>query len=77
MSDYQYPSSTGRSNILGTEAFRNLLGQSLYNAKEEIIILSAFVKIKGVNWLVDNIQKKTLVVRLYLMGSKRYSSGRI
>ena len=60
MSDYQYPSITGRSNILGTEAFRNLLGQSLYNAKEEIIILSAFVKIKGVNWLVDNISKENI-----------------
>ena len=60
MSDYQYPSNTGRSNILGTEAFRNLLGQSLYNAKEEIIILSAFVKIKGVNWLVDNISKENI-----------------
>ena len=28
MSEYEYPLSTGRSNILGTEAFRNLLGQS-------------------------------------------------
>ena len=29
MSEYQYPLSTGRSNILGTEAFRNLLAKSL------------------------------------------------
>ena len=43
MSEYEYPLSTGRSNILGTEAFRNLLGESLDKAKEQIIILSAFV----------------------------------
>jgi len=60
MSENQYPLNTGRSNILGTEAFRNLLGQSLNNAKEEIIILSAFVKIKGVNWLVDKISRKKI-----------------
>ena len=60
MSDYQYPLSTGRSNILGTEAFRNLLGQSLDKAKEEIVILSAFVKIKGINWLVDKVSKEKI-----------------
>ena len=60
MSENQYPLSTGRSNILGTEAFRNLLGQSLNNAKEEIIILSAFVKIKGINWLVDKISREKI-----------------
>ena len=60
MSEYEYPLSTGRSNILGTEAFRNLLGESLDKAKEQIIILSAFVKIKGVNWLVDNISKENI-----------------
>src|SRR5210317_860816 len=60
MSENQYPLNTGRSNILGTEAFRNLLGQSLNNANEEIIILSAFVKIKGVNWLVDKISRKKI-----------------
>ena len=60
MSEYEYPLSTGRSNILGTEAFRNLLGESLDKAKEQIIILSAFVKIKGINWLVDKISKEKI-----------------
>ena len=60
MSEYEYPLNTGRSNILGTEAFRNLLGQSLDKAKEQIIILSAFVKIKGINWLVDKISKEKI-----------------
>ena len=60
MSDYQYPLSTGRSNILGTEAFRNLLGQSLDNAEKEVVILSAFVKTKGINWLVDKISKENI-----------------
>ena len=60
MSDYQYPLSTGRSNILGTEAFRDLLGQSLEEAKEEIIILSAYVKKVGVEWLIKKLEKKEI-----------------
>ena len=60
MSDYQYPLSTGRSNILGTEAFRDLLGQSLEKAKDEIIILSAYVKKVGVEWLIE----KLLIARI-------------
>ena len=50
MSEYEYPLSTGRSNILGTEAFRNLLGQSLVAAKKEVIILSAYIKLKGIKY---------------------------
>lgn len=60
MSDYQYPLSTGRSNILGTEAFRDLLGQSLEKAKDEIIILSAYVKKIGVEWLIEKLSKKEI-----------------
>ena len=55
MSDHQYPLSTGRSNILGTEAFRDLLGQSLEKAKDEIVILSAYVKKVGVEWLIEKL----------------------
>ena len=60
MSDHQYPLSTGRSNILGTEAFRDLLGQSLEKAKDEIIILSAYVKKVGVEWLIEKLSKKEI-----------------
>ena len=60
MSDYQYPLSTGRSNILGTEAFRNLLGQSLLEAKKEVVILSAFITLEGINWLNDNFSKNKI-----------------
>ncbi len=35
MSEYQYPFSTERSNLLGTEAFRNLLGESLRKSKKK------------------------------------------
>ena len=58
MSEYEYPLSTGRSNILGTEAFRNLLGQSLEKANEEIIILSAYVKLVGLDWLSKKLSGK-------------------
>ena len=60
MSDYQYPLSTGRSNILGTEAFRNLLAKSLSNAEKEVTILSAYVKVIGVEWLKENLTNKNL-----------------
>ena len=60
MSEYQYPLSTGRSNILGTEAFRDLLGQSLENAENEIIILSAYVKKVGIEWLIEKLSKKSV-----------------
>ena len=60
MSDYQYPLSTGRSNILGTEAFRNFLGQSLERANDEVIILSAFVKSIGIDWLEEKLKNKNV-----------------
>ncbi len=60
MSDYQYPLSTGRSNILGTEAFRNLLAKSLSKAEKEVTILSAYVKVIGVEWLKDNLTNQKI-----------------
>ena len=33
-----------RSNILETEAFRNLLGESLRQSSKRVVILSAYVK---------------------------------
>ncbi len=60
MSEYDYPLSTGRSNILGTEAFRDLLGQSLENAENEIVILSAYVKKVGIEWLIEKLSKKSV-----------------
>ena len=55
-----YPLSVSRSNILGTEAFRNLLGESLKKSKTRIIILSAYVKKIGVKWLKDQILDKDI-----------------
>ena len=39
-----YPFSTGRSSLLNTETFRNLLGNALENSHKSVIILSAYVK---------------------------------
>ena len=50
-----YPLSVSRSNILGTEAFRNLLGESLKKSKTRIVILSAYVKKIGVILILRNI----------------------
>ena len=60
MSEYEYPLSTGRSNILGTEAFRDLLGQSLLAAKNKVVILSAYVKVIGVEWLKEKLFNKNI-----------------
>jgi hypothetical protein len=60
MSQYEYPLSTGRSNILGTEAFRDLLGQSLLAAKNKVVILSAYVKVIGVEWLKEKLFNKDI-----------------
>ena len=56
----EYPLSTGRSNILGTEAFRNLLAKSLSKAEKEVTILSAYVKVIGVEWLKENLTNENM-----------------
>lgn len=56
----EYPLSVYRSNILGTEAFRNLLGKSLKKSKKRIVILSAYVKKIGISWLKDQITDKDI-----------------
>lgn len=64
--DLNYPFSTGRSSLLGTEAFRNLLGASLKNAKKSVIILSAYVTEVGVKWMQEQIKsslKCTIIAR--------------
>ena len=60
MSDYQYPFTTERSSLLNTETFRNLLGSALENSSKSVIILSAYVKKIGVNWLKEKIGNKNI-----------------
>ena len=60
MNNYQYPLSTERSNLLGTEAFRNLLGESLRDAKDQVIIFTAYIKIIGVEWLEKQLTNKNV-----------------
>jgi len=55
-----YPFSTARSSLLNTETFRNLLGNALENSTKSVIILSAFVKIVGVEWLKEKIGEKDI-----------------
>ena len=60
MSDYQYPFTTERSSLLNTETFRNLLGSALEHSSKSVIILSAYVKKIGVNWLKEKIGNKNI-----------------
>ena len=55
-----FPFSTERSSLLNTETFRNLLGNALEKSQKSVIILSAYVKIVGVNWLKDKIINKNV-----------------
>ena len=55
-----YPFSTDRSSLLGTEAFRNLLGEALKEAKKSVVVLSAYVKSVGVKWLQEQLQGKDI-----------------
>jgi len=64
--DFDYPFSTARSSLLGTETFRNLLGDSLKNAKKSVIILSAYVTEVGIKWMQKQIKsslKCTIIAR--------------
>ncbi len=56
----QFPFSTERSNLLGTEAFRNLLGESLRSANSSVTILSAYIKVVGIEWLKEQLKGKSV-----------------
>jgi hypothetical protein len=55
-----FPFSTARSSLLNTETFRNLLGNALENSTKSVIILSAYVKTVGVEWLKEKIGEKNI-----------------
>ena len=55
-----FPFSTARSSLLNTETFRNLLGNALENSTKSVIILSAYVKAIGVEWLKEKIGEKDI-----------------
>ena len=55
-----YPLSVTSSNILGTEAFRNLLGESLRQSSKRVVILSAYVKKIGIDWLKEQLEGKNI-----------------
>jgi len=55
-----FPFSTARSSLLNTETFRNLLGNALENSTQSVVILSAYVKAIGVDWLKEKIGEKDI-----------------
>ena len=57
-SDFSF--STARSSLLNTETFRNLLGNALENSTKSVVILSAYVKAIGVDWLKEKIGEKDI-----------------
>ena len=55
-----YPFETERSSLLGTEAFRNLLSESLKKAEKNVIILSAYISSTGIKWLIEQLKEKSI-----------------
>ena len=55
-----YPFSTERTSLLGTEAFRNLLGEAIKNSKKSIVVLSAYITTTGIKWLEKQINNKEI-----------------
>ena len=58
--EHLYPFSTERSSLLGTEAFRNLLGEALKEAKKTVVVLSAYITSTGIKWLEQQLQNKNI-----------------
>lgn len=58
--------STQRSELLNHTDFNKQAGELIFKAKEEIVVISAFVKMKGVEWLLSKSNpkvKKTIYSR--------------
>ena len=55
-----YPFGRERSSLLGTEAFRNLLGEALKNSKKSVTILSAYITSRGIKWLEEQLLNKNI-----------------
>ena len=55
-----YPFGTERSSLLGTEAFRNLLGEALKNTKKSVVVLSAYITSTGIKWLEEQLLNKNI-----------------
>ena len=63
-----YPFSTERTSLLGTEAFRNLLGEAIKNSKKSIVVLSAYITTTGIKWLEKQINNKEINLEIYRKG---------
>ena len=51
-----YTFSTARSPILDYHKIKEYFINSIEKCNKEIIVCSAYIKIKGINWLYDNIK---------------------
>ena len=60
MNSRELPFSTSRTSLLGTETFRDLVARELNNAKEEIVLISAFITKTGMEWFEDQIKNKNI-----------------
>ena len=60
MNSSQLPFSTSRTSLIGTETFRDLVARELNNAKEEIVLISAFITKTGMEWFENQIKNKNI-----------------
>jgi len=66
-----YPFGTERSSLLGTEAFRNLLGEALKNTKKSVVVLSAYITSTGIKWLEEQLLNKNIKCTVVTRWNKR------
>jgi len=50
MSNSPLAFATNRTSLLGTETFRDIVARELNNAKEDVILISAFITKTGIEW---------------------------
>ena len=67
MSNSPLAFATNRTSLLGTETFRDIVARELNNAKEDVILISAFITKTGIEWFENIIKDKnikcTIIVR--------------
>jgi hypothetical protein len=59
-----YTFSTARSPILDYHKIKEYFINSIKKCNKEIIVCSAYIKIKGINWLYDNIKNSNIKCRI-------------
>jgi hypothetical protein len=59
-----FPRHSGRYDLLGTEAYRDLLAKNIASATRSITIISAFITSSGLSWVLRSGIRRDLLVTI-------------